>query len=237
MTKSAQRSVLTAFDQFSSARPALCRIAPFATYVLFMAISDLLMKHGWSGDALRWLYPVKIAAVTLVLLICMRRYDELRIPTDVPLKTWVVTVLAGAFVFFFWIHLDAPWMKTGTTAGFDPRDANGINWRLTTSRLFGAIVIVPLMEELFWRSFLLRWLVNSNFLKVAPARTGLLAFTITAIFFAIEHDLWLAGLLAGVVFNLLYMRTGTLWAPIIAHAAANALLGAWVLHTENWTFW
>jgi CAAX prenyl protease-like protein len=93
------------------------------------------------------------------------------------------------------------------------------------------------MEELFWRSFLLRWLERHDFLQVAPRSVGPRPLVITTALFALEHSQWLAGGIAGVVYSALYMRSGNLWVPIAAHAVTNAALGIWILHTENWHFW
>jgi CAAX prenyl protease-like protein len=63
------------------------------------------------------------------------------------------------------------------------------------------------------------------------------AFVITTALFAIEHNRWFAGVVAGVVYNVLYMRSGNLWVPILAHAVTNGSLGVWILYTESWQFW
>jgi CAAX prenyl protease-like protein len=93
------------------------------------------------------------------------------------------------------------------------------------------------MEELFWRSFLMRWVASPDFETVEPARAGLKAFIITVVLFGFEHNLWLAGIVAGIAYTLLYMRYRTLWSPILAHAVTNGLLGLWVVHTGSWAFW
>lgn len=100
---------------------------------------------------------------------------------------------------------------------------------LTGARLVGLIVVVPIMEELFRRSFLMRWLTNHDFLNVDPRSTRRFAFCATAGLFALEHHLWLAGLIAGVVFNALYIRIRTLWAPITAHAVATTALSIYIV--------
>jgi CAAX prenyl protease-like protein len=53
----------------------------------------------------------------------------------------------------------------------------------------------------------------------------------------VEHSLWAAGILAGLAYGWLYMKTNNLWVPILAHAVTNGMLGLWVLHTGQWTFW
>ncbi len=70
-----------------------------------------------------------------------------------------------------------------------------------------------------------------------PRDVGARAFVITAALFALEHSQWFAGLLAGLAYGWLYMRTGKLWPAVIAHAITNGLLGAWILQTGDWRYW
>ena len=63
------------------------------------------------------------------------------------------------------------------------------------------------------------------------------AFVVTVLLFGFEHNLWLAGIVAGAAYGFLYVRHRTLWSPILAHALTNGLLGAWIVYTGNWTYW
>jgi len=218
-------------------RESTARILPFATYIAFIAIADVLSRLGWTDNELRWLYPVKIAAVVIVLLAYRKHYSELKRHTF-RARTAVMSVIVGLIVLVLWVNLDAPWMQIGTAAGFDPTSgARQIDWLLVALRITGAALVVPVMEELFWRSFLMRWMVSGDFLKVHPISVRLQAIAVTAILFGFEHNLWLAGIVAGLAYTLLYMRTGTLWAPILAHAVTNGLLGLWIVGTGNWAYW
>jgi CAAX prenyl protease-like protein len=123
--------------------------------------------------------------------------------------------------------------------GFDPRryGTEELHWPLTVLRLLGLAVVVPIAEEIFWRSFLLRWLERPSFLELAPAAVGIRALAISSVLFALEHNQWLAGLIAGFVYGWIYVRSGKLWVAVIAHAVTNAALGAYVLLTGDWRFW
>ena len=112
-----------------------------------------------------------------------------------------------------------------------------MNWPLALLRLAGLALVVPVMEELFWRSFLLRWLERRDYLVVAPRSVGARALLITSAVFALEHTRWLAGGIAGLAYRALYMRSGNLWVPIVAHTITNGALVVWVLHTQNWYYW
>jgi CAAX prenyl protease-like protein len=221
----------------TAAGAILPRVLPFAIYLGFIGVQDLLERAGWTGVELRWLYAVKIGAVLAALIACRRHYTELsraRLGAGMAL----VSAVVGVLVLALWISLNADWMQIGSATGFSPTDAAGrIDWTLVVLRIGGAALIVPVMEELFWRSFLLRWLEQPHFLSIHPSQVKLKAVVITVLLFGIEHNLWLAGMVAGAAYTLLYMRSGTLWAPILAHAVTNGLLGAWILATGNWTYW
>ncbi|GGX82176.1 CAAX prenyl protease-related protein [Massilia dura] len=218
-------------------RASTARILPFAIYMAFIAIADLLARLGLTTDDLRWLYPVKIAAVVAVLWIYRRHYAELAWQ-PVRWTALAAAVAVGVLVLVLWVNLDAAWMQMGVSAGFNPTAADGrIDWLLVTLRIAGAALVVPVMEELFWRSFLMRWIERNDFLNVIPAAVGLKACIVSVILFGVEHNLWLAGIVAGIAYSLLYMRTGNLWTAVLAHAVTNGLLGVWVVATANWTYW
>jgi len=212
------------------------RILPFAAYMLFIGVADVLARLGMSADALRWLYPIKVGLVALLLALFWRRYDELAHPR-VPSWSPLVAVATGIVVLVLWVSLDAGWMTVGTSAGFDPRVDGRIDMLLVAIRIAGAALVVPVMEELFWRSFLIRWVDNPDFQSVDPSQPSIKSFVITALLFGFEHNLWLAGIVAGAAYSLLYKRYRNLWSPILAHAVTNGLLGVWVVHTGRWSFW
>jgi len=217
-------------------RAAWARILPFGTYILFIAIGDLLERMGMSRAELRWLYPVQVGAVLALLAICWRQYDELH-RFALRFTHTLVAIGVGVIVLVLWVNLDLPWMTMGSSPGYDPRTDGDIDWLLVTIRIAGAALIVPVMEELFWRSFLMRWVEQANFKLVDPARIGFKAFVIPCVLFGFEHTLWLAGIVAGVAYGVLYMRHRNLWSPILAHAVTNGLLGFWVVYTGGWQFW
>jgi CAAX prenyl protease-like protein len=217
-------------------RAAWLRILPFAAYMLFIVIADLLERLGVAPGPLRWLYPVKIGVVALLLALFWRRYGELK-TVRLRLPAVLTAIAVGVVVLVLWVSLDAGWMVIGSAPGFDPRDGDRIDWLLVAIRIGGAALVVPVMEELFWRSFLMRWIVNPDFEAVETSQLGLKSFVITVLLFGFEHNLWLAGIVAGAAYSLLYMRHRNLWSPILAHAVTNGLLGVWILMTGNWSYW
>jgi CAAX prenyl protease-like protein len=217
-------------------RAAWARILPFLTYMLFIGAADLLARFGWSAADLRWLYGVKIGAVVVMLAIFWRQYVELKQPR-LPPPAAVLALAAGVIVLLLWISLGAGWMTIGTSAGFDPRSGGRIDWPLVVMRIAGAALVVPVMEELFWRSFLMRWIDKPDFDTVDPSQVTIKSVLISSVLFGFEHNLWLAGIVAGLAYSALYMRHRTIWSPILAHAVTNCLLGLWVVYTGDWSYW
>ncbi len=208
------------------ANPAFIRIAPFALFMVFIAL-----PQG------AWLAVLRGVAVGAVLALFWRGYVELR-AAKVPAREWARALAVGLAVFFAWIHLDQGWMAFEGGPGFNPSRGDGtIDWTLAGLRLFGLMLVVPVMEELFWRSFLMRWIDQRDFLALDPKRASWRAFVISSALFASEHSLWLAGLLAGLGYSWVYMRSGNLWMPILSHTITNGTLGIWILATGNWRFW
>jgi CAAX prenyl protease-like protein len=216
--------------------PAIPRVVPFAIFIALMALHPLLVR---AGADVRWLVVARGAAAALALAFYWRQYGELRAPrARLPWHEWALAVAAGFAIFLAWIVLDRPGISFGTTRGFSPlSDEGAMRWPLAMARLCALALIVPVMEELFWRSFLMRWIAAREFLSVDPKTIGPGAFVISSALFASEHAMWLAGLLAGLAYAWLYRRTGNLWIPIVSHAITNGTLGLWILATGNWRFW
>jgi len=216
-----------------SEHAAVPRSVPFALYILFLASGPLV-----SGFDVRWLYPVQVGLVALALAWYWRRYEELPGLRTLAGGHWALAFAIGLVVFILWIQLDAPWMMVGEPgAGYDPRDDGRINVPLALLRLAGAALVVPVMEELFWRSFVMRWIDKAAFLTLSPVAVSLKALLFSSVVFGLEHHLWFAGVIAGLAYGWLYRVSGNLWVPIIAHAVTNGLLGVWVLYTGSWQYW
>lgn len=218
-------------------RPAFARALPFALYIAFLALAPML--HGWQEIDGRWLYGIRISAVILALALFWNQYQEIHVGAPLSSLQWFLAVAVGIAVFVLWINLDQPWAVIGESKGFDPRQGGGtlLDWPLVAMRMIGAVAVVPIMEELFWRSLVMRWIACPAFLGVAPAAVGWRAVAMSSAVFGVEHSLWFAGIVAGIAYALIYRGSGNLWVPIIAHSVTNLLLGVWVVSTGSWQFW
>ena len=227
-------------------RSALVRVAPFVFFMAVLALRGYAPTDGSWGFDVRWLYALQAGGTALLLALWWREYGELGAQAWPNLREAALAVAVGVAVFMLWINLDAPWMSLsslsslslGATEPFVPRSADGgLNWALIVVRIAGAALLVPVMEELFWRSFLMRWIQQPVFEAVPPASVGLRAVVLSTFVFVLAHTLWLAAIVAGLAYAWLYIRTGKLWTAVMAHAVTNGVLGVWVVTTGNWQFW
>jgi uncharacterized protein len=235
---------------------AWIRVAPFVVFMVVLALRGLASEQGAGAGAgpgpgagaglgfdARWLYAAQVLLPAAVLACWWRHYGELARQTWPTLREAAMAMAIGVLVFVLWIHLDAPWMQLSLGAGssapsFVPLNAAGqLHWPLIVTRCLGAALLVPVMEELFWRSFLMRWVQSPVFEAVSPNSVGLRAVIVSTFVFVLAHTLWLAAAIAGLAYALLYMRSGKLWCAVIAHAVTNGALGIWVVTTGQWQFW
>jgi hypothetical protein len=223
----------------SLSRAAWLRIVPFALFVALLALRGAAPTDGSWGIDPHWIYGVTVVAVGGLLAIFWREYGEFARQRRPTAAEALLATAVGLGVFALWIQLDAPWMTIGApSAVFTPLTAAGtIDWPLAAVRWVGATLVVPVMEELFWRSFLMRWIERPVFEGVDPQRVGTKAIVLSTFVFVLAHTMWLAAIVAGLAYAWLYVRSGKLWLPVIAHAATNGALGAWVVTTGNWQFW
>ena len=224
------------------ASDAFPRIVPFGLFMVFVAAGSWLpapvpVPEGELDG--RWIFAARALVAGAALIWLWPKFEELRFSQRLSASDWILAAASGVVVLILWVSLDHGWVTFALTDGFDPRryGESRLDWPVTFFRLLGLAVVVPIAEELFWRSFILRWLERQNFLNVAPRTVGMRALAVTSVLFALEHTQWLAGLIAGVVYGLVYMRAGKLWVPVIAHAVTNTGLGAYILFTEDWRFW
>lgn len=231
-------------SEVSLDRDTVARCLPFIIYMAFVGVGEGL---GWLGakgiivyddNIARFLYPVKITLVALSIAVFWKDYSEVRFK-GISVSDTALSAAVGLVVFVLWINMDWPFAVFGQMEGYDPGLSTGgpTALALTGIRIFGASVIVPLMEEIFWRSFLIRYIINPDFMAVKIGRFTLVSFIISTALFGLEHNMFLAGMMAGAAYTLLLYRTKSIAQCVIAHAVTNLALGIYVINTGQWRFW
>ena len=126
----------------------------------------------------------------------------------------------------------------GPRAAFDPGTLPGATRTLfLIVRFFGLVALVPFIEELFWRSFLIRWIDHPDFRRIPLGEVTLRGAAVTAALFALAHPEWLPALITGLLWAWLLRHTRSLTACLLSHGVANLALGIYVLLTGAWRFW
>jgi hypothetical protein len=210
-------------------RPFLPYVLPFLIYFAF-----LVVEWAWK-DSVYFLYPVKAVAVAAALLYFRRSYGGM-MKVHAPL----LAIVAGIVVLVIWVSPLSSATMGGKPSGFDPYHFQNdtLAYVLIFFRMVGASLVVPAMEELFWRGFLIRWIIHpDDFEKVPLGQFTFTSFAITTALFGIEHHHWLVGVIAGAIYNGVLYRTKALFPCILAHAVTNLGLGIYVLYTNRWDFW
>lgn len=215
--------------------PARPWVAPFLLFFVFLGLGDFLGLG-------RWEYPFRVAVLGAIIWICSREVVSLRAPN------WLGSVAIGVAVFFLWIGPDMlfpayreHWMFQNSIVGKVQSSypkALTSDWMALIFRTIRAAVIVPVLEELFWRGFLMRYLIDPDFEKVPMGQFDARAFLITAALFAAEHgSFWDVGLVCGLIYNWWMVRTRSLGDCILMHAVTNLVLSGFVIGSGRWEYW
>ncbi|QGY39189.1 CAAX prenyl protease-related protein [Pseudodesulfovibrio cashew] len=220
----------------------LARTLPFLIYMSFVALLEIPTLFGSQAMSQGFLiesYPLKISMAAAALFLFRKSYTDLKLKPLADAKMTALSVGVGLAVFIVWINLNVPWAIQGELTTYDPTgDYQGLSlWLILCFRVMGAVLVVPIMEELFWRSFLVRYLAGKNFVEVKPGTFTLFSFSVTALLFGLEHQLFIAGIVAGIAYNYIYWKAKNLSHCVLSHAVTNTLLAAYVLLTRSWHFW
>lgn len=190
-------------------------IAPYAAWMVLMAVLPATVGG----------YAVRTAVVAALLVAGASKVSSPLKSSVSRLKSSLLPgLIVGLVVFILWIlpeQFDIPFYRRFCIIGEGGTQAVAeASAAMIAVRLFGSAFVISVAEELFFR----KWLI------------GFAGFGWMVALFAIEHDRWLVGAIAGLAYGLLYLRKG-LGAAIVAHVTTNLVLGLWVLKTGQWQFW
>jgi uncharacterized protein len=167
---------------------------------------------------------------------------------DLKVRRLGSTLGIGVLVFLLWIAPDLLssnyrhfWLFDNSIVGHPASGLSSIAQAQPAVLFFRAVratLIVPIVEELFWRAWLMRWLVSPKFEEVPLGTWSAQSFWVVAVMFASEHgSYWDVGLAAGIVYNWWMLRTRSLGDLILAHAVTNGCLCAYVIAFGKWEYW
>ena len=210
-------------------------VGPFAIFAIWLLVDKRLPIANPSKEILR----------DLVLVAAIFGLSRRVLPRTAP--HWLGSTVLGLTVFVVWVAPDfilpgwrqSPIFQNGITGrvsiSIPPGDLTPLMLVLRSAR---AVLLVPILEELFWRGWLPRWIQDNRVDRVPLGRYTPLAFWTTALLFAAEHGpFWEVGLVAGVIYNWWMRRTRSLGDLMIAHSVTNLALSLYVIATGRWGFW
>lgn len=222
------------------ALPETPRILPFAVFMLFTVIPASVFP-----GAEYWLYAVKTFAVAGLLWAIRRSLPEMK---------WAVSweaVVVGFVIAVAWLGIPTvkpPWeLFSSAKEAAKPADvwnplahfANNpaLGWAFLVVRTLGRSLVVPAVEEVFYRGFVYRYVISPNFTEVALNRWHAGAFALTSLMFGFAHgDHWVQGILCGAAYQWLVLRKGRLGDAMLAHAITNLIISIYAVATNQWQF-
>ena len=212
---------------------------PMLSFIALLALNGLLKKidnRFWLSSAEYWIYPLQTILCGSLVFWFRREYQWHR------LSRAGFAIAVAVVVFVLWISPQIFLGFSPRTEGFDPGvfgSQSAIYWSTVAFRFLRLVVVVPLIEEIFWRGFLLRYLIAEDFERVSFGSFSWLSFGAVTLLFALSHSKadWVAALLTGALYNLVAYRTKSLSSCILTHAVTNLLLGLWIMQTQQWGFW
>ena len=216
--------------------PSVPYVLPFVVFIALLAMQHYFPLPGHAD------LTVRTIVLTGVLVLASRNILDFRASRPYS------SILLGIFVFLIWIGPDllSPgyrhhWMFQNSLLGTTSQSLSAElrhDPLALALRSFRAVILVPIIEELFWRGWMMRSLIHPRFDSVPLGAFTTASFWITAVLFASEHGpYWDVGLVAGVLYNLWMVRTRNLADCMLAHAVTNLCLSIYVMATSQWQYW
>ena len=187
-----------------------------------------MLSHALSGR-FEWFYPVRLLAC-LVTIVAYRK--------SLAALDWRWSwrgPLIGVGVFLVWIVAVRFLMPDAGVPEPLAAAPQWLRWSWIVCRVAGAVLTVPLAEELAYRGFIMRRLQSREFDAVAYERVGWLALGASSVIFGVAHGaLWLPGIVAGFAYGWIVKRRGQLGEAVTAHMTTNLLVALMALGSGNW---
>ena len=193
-------------------------LLPFGIYTLLIPFLAFFKVDSQTS------YIVKSVVVFVLLIYFWKSYK-------IKYKFDFISILAGFLIFFVWIGLD----KLFTP--IYPIEFNPESFLMLLFKIFGFILVAPLMEEIFTRGFIIRLFSKEDYGKVPVGKFTWSSFIITVLFFGFSHNRWQVGIITGIILNLVYYKNKSVFGPLVSHFVANILLAIYIVHNGFWFLW
>ncbi len=217
--------------------PSAPYVIPFAVFMLLLSVQQ------YAPLPQVFEFAARCVILAAVLWFCSRHVISFQ------LKMPLASIALGIAVFFLWIGPDVLipgyrkyWLFSNSITGFGL--STGLEAASKTDvtaiffRILRAVILVPIIEELFWRAWALRWAAREDFEKLPLGSYSRASFWIVAILFGAEHGpYWEVGLICGALWNWWMGKTKSLGDLILTHAVTNGCLCAYVLIFKKWEYW
>jgi CAAX prenyl protease-like protein len=222
--------------------PLAAYSAPFVLFMGGLALVGAVQALGGSSGALLlakpeyWVYPLQTLVCGAALVFFWGRYDFGKS------GAWLPAMAVGLIALGLWLVPQALPGSSPRLDGFDPTVFSGsplLYWLTVVARFARLVIVVPLVEEIFWRGFLMRYLIREDFTKIPLGAYDTRSFFGVAALFMLVHSMpdWPAAFVTGLLYNGLLVRTKSLSACVAAHAVTNLGLGIYIMATRQWGFW
>lgn len=228
------RFVVAPADAAEDAAPRVGWTLDFESALLIplMALLGITLLTGAFSGSFVWLYPLRVIVVAVTLRLCWKHLRHL-----VDGAAWLPYAV-GAAVYALWIVMidadrEASSAFSAALAGVSPAVAGG--WLLM--RTIGAVVTVPIAEELAFRGYLIAVLSRRPVLAGVRLPFDWIGYAGSSLLFGALHGQWLAGTMAGLAYGWLRYRRDRIWDAVVAHMITNLLLAIHVMTTGQWSYW
>ncbi len=222
--------------------PIFSYAGPFGFYIVLTQIA------GKFPDYYVLLYPMAAFVTSALLIYVILKHKLLTFHGNVlpgivvgiiGILLWIVICRLPADEFIFGFL--PSWMVPESRPGFDPfsnvESVYGV-WSFICIRILGLAVVTPLAEELFWRGFLMRWLIDPDDWRNQPVgRFTVSSFLWVTVLFTMAHSEWTAAVVYCLLINALIYWKKDIWNCVVAHGISNLILSVYILQTHSWSLW
>ncbi|MBI5417596.1 CAAX prenyl protease-related protein [Candidatus Poribacteria bacterium] len=216
-------------------------ISPFISYLL---LTNIISNFP---DFYPLAYSVCVILVSAVTIYSLYKKKIFQVHSNI-----IPGILFGIAGIILWILLGKlnlesklfaylpDWIKPSPRPSFNPFQSISEpfwQWGFIVIRVIGIAILVPIAEEIFWRGFLLRWIISTDWENQEIGKFTIQSFSLIVLLFTLAHPEWLAAIIYSILINILLYWKRDIWNCIVAHSISNLILVIYIIHTKSWGLW